>query len=250
MSNPPLGKLSTAPNDNTLVVIPTIGSVYKIETKINKVTKITYKKDGLRSLAGIECVGDYLLVCELFKVSTFSFQEKSKKIDTAWRGTEVGDGEMYYLADNLSYWDDAHTAISIYRQVDANTVALMDNSCLTSMGWAVGKLLTSCVNCFTCKPNQLDNAELWIELSNKDVFENICFCIFNVKDCRRWHFTIDNNDLKLPAELKAFDGHVTHVDRHAGKIIFVNFLADHLLILDEDEVVAALNEPPLSPTNK
>jgi hypothetical protein len=56
---------------------------------------------------------------------------------------------------------------------------------------------------------------------------------------KKWHFKIARSALNLPAD-STFDGHVTHVQRHGGKLVFVNFKSNAVLVLDDAVVAAAM----------
>ena len=222
-----------------LAVTPVFGQIYAINMK-NKTVKNTNIK-SLATLAGICELNNTIVVSELYaikaiKTNTF-FRRKPAKV---WHGTSVGDGELCYLSDNIKRWDEYRATVSIYRSVSKAEVEVMENRYLSLFGWSCGKAVTCIHNCFTGAPNELNNAELLISFSLFDVFVDVCFMILDTRNNRPYHFKLDNKKLNIPPHVE-FDGHVTHVQHHAGKIIFINFKSNHIMVLDDTEVTGILN---------
>lgn len=228
----------TKSSDETLAVLPPVGRIYSIDVKQKKVE--TFHSEDLHSLAGIEGMNGQVFISQLYEVLTISSKQKSKA-ESIWQGTEVGSGKDCFFSDNLSIWDERTVASSIYRQIDARSAATMKESFVSSVGWSIGKIVTSVANLFTGAPNALDNAELLLDFSEQDAFEDVHFFLFDSLDVtKRWHFKMDNKSLNMPPGC-TFDGHVTHVARHGGKVIFVNFKSNYVMLLEETAVLSALD---------
>jgi hypothetical protein len=223
--------------DDTLAVMPPMGRVYQIDTRTSKVVEL--HSLGLSSLAGIESVQGNLYVSQLYEIVRLPVKGPAKRPETVWEGTEVGSGEMCYFSDNLSLWDERTLAVSVYREMAAAAAAGMQNSFLSVVGWGAGKCATSVYNFFTCAPNELDNAELLMSFSTKDVFVDVHFLLMDVVSGKKWHLKIERSALNLPSD-STFDGHVTHVQRHGGKLVCVNFKSNAVLVLDDKVVEAAI----------
>lgn len=222
-----------------LAVTPVFGEIYMINVK-NKTVKNT-NINSLATLAGIAELNNTIVVSELYAIKTIKtntfFHRKPAKV---WHGTSIGDGELCYLSDNIKRWDEYRATVSIYRSVSKSEVELMENSYLALFGWSCGKVLTCIYNCFTGAPNDLNNAELLISFSTGDVFVDVCFMILDTRNNHAYHFKLDNEKLNIPPHVE-FDGHVTHVQHHGDKIIFINFKSDHIMVLDDTEVNNILN---------
>ena len=245
-------------SDDTLAVMPPVGRVYTIDVRrANTPVKIFHSKN-LHSLAGIEELNGKVFISQLYEVRSIdgikakqggairggaslsslpASMWHSSKSTVTWQGTEVGDGENCYLSDNMSQWDDSIIATSIYRKIGAESVAAMKESFISTVGWSVGKLLTTCANCVTGAPNALDNGELLMDFSTQDVFPNVHFMLFDSITNRKWHFNMDNEKIPNKPEGCKFDGHVTHVARHGGKVIFINFMSDYVMLMDDSAVL-------------
>ena len=222
-----------------LAVTPVFGQIYAINVK-NKTVKNT-NINSLATLAGICELNNTIVVSELYAIKAIKtnsfFRRKPVKI---WHGTSIGDGEQCYLSDNIKRWDEYRATVSIYRSVSKAEVEVMENRYLSLFGWSCGKAVTCIHNCFTGAPNELNNAELLISFSTGDVFVDVCFMIFDTRNNRPYHFKLDHKKLNIPPHVE-FDGHVTHVQHHAGKIIFINFKSNHIMVLDDMEVTGILN---------
>ena len=229
-----------------LAVAPVFGQIFEINTK-DGIVKNT-NTSGLGTLSGIGELNHTIVVSELYDIKTIktnTFFRRRMRPVKAWQGTCVGDGLYCYLSDNVTRWDDCRAAVSIYRRVLTPEVEAMEHSYISLIGWSICKALTCLYNCFTGAPNELNNAELMMSLSTADVFENVCFLILDTHTNLPYHFRLDNTKLNIPPDVE-FDGHATHVQHHANKIIFVNFKSDHILIMDDAEVVDILSRPPVS----
>ena len=69
-----------------------------------------------------------------------------------------------------------------------------------------------------------------LEMSTADEYRDITFFLYDTKTDFRCHFKFDSKQFSKSYE---FDGHVTHVHRHGGRVIFVNFKSRYILTLDE-----------------
>jgi hypothetical protein len=197
-------------------------------------------QDKVNALAGIECAGGKLVFTQLYDmcerdVNSLEVATKHTKAERVWYGTDVGNGKFCYLADNISVWGGEGNRFlsAIYRKLDAKSAKLMENRNISALGWFCGKLATIAMSVASCNfSDGLDNPELALYFSEQDEFKDCCFLIFDAKSRQTHHY-------KFPPPKKAgvvFDGHVTHTQKHGDKLIFVNFMSNNILVLDDSIV--------------
>jgi len=81
----------------------------------------------------------------------------------------------------------------------------------------------------------LANPEVMLELSTTDKYDDVTFLLYDTLTDKRCHFKFDSKN--FDREKFGFDGHVTHVARHGGRVIFVNFKSRYLLTLRESTFI-------------
>lgn len=85
-----------------------------------------------------------------------------------------------------------------------------------------------------CRCDKIGDSEVLLVFSLLDSFENVCFFVTDQTTQQSEYFEFPPP--AAPAGV-TYDGHVTHVERHGGKVAFVNFKSDAILFLDEDVFV-------------
>lgn len=261
--------------DGISAAIPTLGSVYRLNASTKSVETVWANKN-LHTLAGIIHVNNELHVAQLFEMRSANFLDDSSSSSAAavkpgcrssssccccsgksssdaahddsivtWQGAEVGDGEETFLLDNLDMLEQKYVIGAIYRSMKTYQIAPMKNSLATVATWTIGKLITCMYNAFTCSTanNAFNNAELLIQFHTKDKFDDLCFVVCDPTARVNKHFQFRNitQEAKNRGGL-TFDGHVTDTSHHAGKFCFVNFKSNHVLLMDDRAVKAALEE--------
>ena len=83
----------------------------------------------------------------------------------------------------------------------------------------------------------MENPDIMLELDKLDVYEDCTFFIYDTINDSRCHFKFSTNG--FPKEYN-FDGHCTHVQRHGGKVNFINFKSNYVLSIDENEILSKL----------
>lgn len=243
-------------------VIPPLGSVSKLNA-VTKSVETIWETDELHSLAGIIHMNNEIQIAQLFEMRALNLDYAVVKVDRSssccdcstgmktrdgsiitWQGTDVGNGEDTFLIDNLDYFEDKYIIGAIYRSMKTSQVSAMKNSFITVVGWSVAKLITCLYNAFTgvsSSSNTLNNAELLLQFSTKDKFDDLCFVLCDPKTRVNKHFQYPN----ITQAAKSlggvnFDGHITDTSYHGGKFCFVNFKSNHVLIMNDHVVKAAL----------
>ena len=257
--------------DRISAAIPTLGSVYKLKASTKSV-EIVWVNKNLHTLAGIIHVNNELHVAQLFEMRSANFNDSSSVVAqpgcrscscsccfcfccpgkrsyarddsiVTWQGAEVGDGEETFLLDNLDVLEKKYVIGAIYRSMKTYQIAPMKNSFATVATWSIGKLITCIYNAFTCSTanNSLNNAELLIQFHTKDKFDDLCFVVCDPTTKVNKHFQFLNIAQEaMDRGRVTFDGHVTDASHHAGKFCFVNFKSNHVLLMDDRAVKAAL----------
>lgn len=221
--------------DKDVVNVASFGQICSISIASGGVQTV-HKK--VNALAGIECSEKSLVFTQLYNFCEKDIQlltpsNMNIKAQQVWHGTAVGDGKYCYLSDNISIFDKHSFLSAIYRKVDGQSGLLMENRDISACGWLMGKIATICINLMTCTFNGgLSNPEVALVFSEQDEFKDCCFLIFNEETKKTWHYKF-----APPKQVGVkFDGHVTHAQRHGDKIVFINFMSSHFLVLDDSIV--------------
>uniref|UniRef100_A0A7S0MIW9 Uncharacterized protein n=1 Tax=Cryptomonas curvata TaxID=233186 RepID=A0A7S0MIW9_9CRYP len=98
------------PGDKLVAALPFVGRVYLIDIAKRK-SGVFLESSDFRALAGICASQGSLFISQLFETRAVTLAAaaaggKSTKTAAVWEGNEVGDGASYFLADNISTWDD------------------------------------------------------------------------------------------------------------------------------------------------
>ena len=98
------------PRDKLVAALPFVGRVYHIDIAKKK-SEVFLESSDFRALAGICTSQGSLLISQLFETRAVTLAAaaaggNSTKTVAVWEGNEVGDGASYFLADNISTWDD------------------------------------------------------------------------------------------------------------------------------------------------
>ena len=246
---------STAASSNTTAAL---GKIYELNIVINTCRSIECGQ--LTTVTGLATIGDddVLLASQLQDIVVVSsnsssindtgYKEEPAKL---WNGCSVDDSSSCYIIDKFSKWDDFKVVAAIYRKIPTSGRRLFtssmddhdhdDASSLTS--W----LMACMMNCFSSsssdevKDGNICSADLLKPLSEDDRLDDIHFLIFDSSDYRPYHFKLDRSLLNAPEGVN-FDGHVTQVQRHGGRIAFINFRRDHVMIIDDAEVAGIINQ--------
>lgn len=130
----PLDETSPTPNTETSVNIPAQGQVIRIDTRKTGRRALTpVLQESLKVLAGIECSDSRLYFSQLTNccsvpLNILDGKKHRTKLSADWKGTDVGDGEYCYLADNISRWSSTKNCTAVYRKVKASQVTFMENA--------------------------------------------------------------------------------------------------------------------------
>jgi hypothetical protein len=238
--------------------IPPHGAIYMVNLSDGAVTDLAVP--GLHALSGVACTAHTLLVSQLHSITAvplpaFEVTSLGTEPDTSvsiegghpvreadpvgisstrvlWECT-AEDTDRCYLADNLSWWEESQLLVALYREITPFAAALLQHSYVSTAMYFLGKALTTAyMYCVEGRVSPLSDAELLPWFHTLDVFPRVHFELFDVNTGDRRHFELDCSGLKTP-DGSIFDGHVTHVHHHAGKIVLVNFLSKWVLVLDE-----------------
>ena len=246
---------STAASSNTTA---SLGKIYELNIVINTCRSI--ECGHLTTVTGLATIGDddVLLASQLQDIVVVSsnsssindtgYKEEAAKL---WNGCSVDDSSACYIIDKISKWDDFKVIAAIYRKIPTSGRRLFtssmndddhhDASSVTS--W----LMACMMSCFSSsssdevKEGNICSADLLKPLSEDDRLDDIHFLIFDSSDCQPYHFKLDRSLLNAPEGVN-FDGHVTQVQRHGGRIAFINFRRDHVMIIDDAEVAGIINQ--------
>lgn len=229
--------------DKDVVNVASFGQICSINIKSGQVETVHSK---VNALAGIECSTDHLVFTELYnfcekEASKLTPGDKGVKATQVWHGTDVGGGKDCYLSDNITIYGEHSFLSAIYRKVDAKSGALMENRGISAAGWLMGKVATICMNLMSCTVDGgLENPEVALVFSQQDEFKDCCFLIYDEqsKEVHHFRFSPPKQDGVM------FDGHVTHAHQHGDKLIFINFMSSHILVLDASIVSDAKAAAP------
>jgi len=155
----------------------------------------------------------------------------------------------YYLADNLSWWDDETRDVLFtpcYRYLAGGIGALLDRYAkLSAIGWGAARALTMFnrlreegIDAVARVNDDGLSPEVDLSFSKGDVFEHAHLSLMNVRTRATANYVF-----KLNAAVQGhdYDGHITHVEHVGdGLIVCVNFLMRKLLIIDGKGLV----QPP------
>jgi len=245
-------------NGELTAVLPPLGAVYKLNVVTNSV-EILWSSEELHSLAGIISIDKDIHVAQLFEMRSRSLDDLPKlandssnqccccvggkdndKSIVTWQGNEVGDGEDTYFLDNLDTMDNRYIIGSIYRSMKTSQVPVMKSSCISVFGWGFGKLVTCIWNAITCAPNnKLNNAELLLQFSTQDVFDDLCLVVCDPKTKVSKHFKYSNITAFAKERGVDFDGHTTDASHHNDQMCFVNFKSKYVLLMNINRIRAA-----------
>lgn len=242
-----------------------LGRIYELNMVANTCTSIECGQ--LTTVTGLATIGadDMLLVSQSQNIVVVSSNSSSCMIDTAgskeepakvWNGCSVDDSSACYIIDKFSKWDDFKVVAAIYRKIPTGrrlfTAGSMhdhddDDNASTVPAGLTSWLMACMMNCFSnsctdeVKESSICSADLLKPLSEDDRLDDVHFLIFDSSDCRPYHFKLDHRLFNAPEGVD-FDGRVTHVQRHGGRIAFINFRRNHVMIIDDAEVAGIINQ--------
>jgi hypothetical protein len=250
------------------VAIPSHGAIYRVDLRDGAVRALSVP--GLHALSGIACTAEALLVSQLYSVITvplglppqpsaaaaglnYSGESRTRHpllLPGTERAPEVGSQLLWecttehatrcFLADNLSWWEGDQLIVAIYREISPFVAALLQHRYVSDVLYVLGKALTAAyLYCAESRTSAFSDAELLPWFHTLDVFPRVHFELLDANTGDRLHIELNCRRLKTP-DGSIFDGHVTHVHHHAGKIIFVNFLSKWALVLEDSAVHSAL----------
>lgn len=231
-----LFKFTKAAGNRLELNVPAYGQIIMLDVSNGARSKVKLKKLG--TLAGIESSDRSVYFTQLLDMCKIAEPiSQQRQYSVAWQGNSIGSGRKTYLIDNVSKWDNDKFLGAIYRSVNEASARLMRSRILQAQGWSIAKAITSTVHFVRCQGcDAASNSEVLLEFSEQDVFTHCCFAIRDDLSGQIWNFKM------APPSVPevAFDGHVTHIQRHAGRLIFINFKSDYVLLIDEDEVRSRL----------
>jgi hypothetical protein len=229
-------------SDSLIAAIPTIGVIYKIDISDQSVTSVPTAVP-LNALAGIVGVPDgQLLVSQLYNVVSLPLNNTDSVSGDA---VLVPSREVYscagsslwddcYLADNLIYSADSSTlVIALYRKTSQSVAAVLAGSyAIPTFMWFVGKCASVVLDFLTGYAPAFADSGLHRWFHSMDSFADVHFMLVDVNTGEQRRIRLDSSVLQ-PPDGTSFDGHVTHVHRHAGHIVLVNFLSSWVMVLEE-----------------
>lgn len=255
---------------NLCCCIPFSNSAYGVITKIELKDNGSYTKmeiaDGLKTLAGIEVIGDELWVAQLYNIVKKKQASSGKETTIAWRGND-GKGQVW-LADNIDTFDGKDILLCPAYATQSESV--VDN--LMKRSWAFAAVLFYFqMSTMFMRGEHLREAlrdpEVSLSFSNTYIQEGeepkpIMLLLMNCSDGTACHFEIDLEQTRAehePREIKDrsgenvlgkrefFNEQVTHaghlVDQESGKgfIACVNFEQPRILLLSDAPFRVAMN---------
>ncbi len=229
------------PQSQSTLQAEAFGCISIIHTVSERVTKVhnTY----LSSLSGIECSDKELYYTQLFEVCKVEHQFIDEddcvvkaKPDVAWTGSSVGMRDKCYLVDNISKWDENIFLATIYKSISLSAENTLRKKYLAPRMQYLWKLKTGILNYLFSAQNNIATTVVEIPQAFNDTaeFSDCCFMLYDSVLDRVW-----NMKMAVPTvpDVVDFDGHITHVQRHGGKLILINYKSKNVLLVDESAVI-------------
>ena len=247
--------------NKTCLSTPTVGLITRIEVLTGRIRY--YHSGNLHSLAGITDLNGQTYITQLYEMRSAKTEQiventysRSLRSDVVWEGNQVqyieqSKEDLYYLSDNITKWDQDIICVACYRSIEAKAVKVMKNAILATFSWIVGKIMTNLYNFFTFNCTKVcswDDPAVLLEFSAAHEADQIGFFLFNTKNNHKSHYSFNSKQLIKSKNIE-FDCNVTHVERHAGKIAFINFKFEHILFLDESAVTNIASSTSIAAKN-
>jgi len=95
----------------------------------------------------------------------------AEKFQEVWKGSDVRENPStsrpkYYLADNMSIWDNKHLAVALYRETGPYAAFVMRSHVVTCGAWLVARVSTWIKNLLSFQWDELsaDDADIMEEM--------------------------------------------------------------------------------------
>ena len=212
------------------IVDPTLGRVYKVSPKGNTAVEIL---SNVRTLAGIEKMGETIYAAQLFDVFKFTEKNRHKQV---WRGDDTRvKPAVVWLADNLRPFNDHSLLMPAYRTLNRAATRIGLGCGLVA---AIGNFFLQLITCVVEGDNCFDafrNPDVLLDFSILETTEPLRFAVFDTTTEKTTHYEV-HLDVGLKTKSTNdrdafFDANVTHISRLEDNLICVNFQQPRLLVL-------------------
>ena len=231
------------------------GQVYKVDLTNSAAPSVTIQADNLRTLAGVEVIGDKLWLAQLYDILYQSKSDVGSPTTVAWDGKD-GEGNVW-LADNIDVTDDGVILCPAYSTVPESTVnKVMQRGFLMSAVLFYYQVSTAFMRGERFR-EAIRDPEVSLSFSNTYIKEGVPpapIRLIMIKGEKVAHLEVDLEDIrannanmtikdlkngKVLGERYYFNEQVTHTGHlrapdGQGYLAFVNFECPRILLLKEE----------------
>jgi hypothetical protein len=208
-----------------LFSIPSLGTIYRIETLERGDYHIQTLVKDLPTLSGIDCDKSYIFISELYQIEKIQINNPENR-EILWNNMK--NFPFNFLCDNVCYNpDEDKCTVALYRKLNSIENHALRNTEVSTFGWMCGKLYTITKRYFSCQPPEnINDPSIALEISNVDSNKKIAFLELSVKDGIQQVSLVR----KKIRQSNIFDGHVTQVLETKSHRFFINFKSKYLLV--------------------